>query len=447
MNLRALSVDWPLEHPTLVEQGFCDRSSFSSYDAVFIDPLLVSRLWTADLAPTGDGLRRTDPGRDRGFGRTLSGWMRRRRDETGDLLTLGGGTMVCRMHPRGEPLDIVVPGTPAERVDRYSWLPTVSLVDRHHQFSFPSNGRFHPRHGDDVVFEGSGSPFEEYLRACEGRIRYTAVYQDLLSTPVDRFATILARNRVGDILALEIPFDEGRLVLVPSVEGVSPTREATLLLEAVAASAPRPAFSSAPDWLPAYAMPGEDQLVDELTGLTERRDALTAKVEEITAKLEEKTQIKHLLYARGRTLFGGAVKEAFLQLGFDVEDQGETLRLSSDEGTALTAMEASDSAKVGVQAYRRLHRAVDRSVLDGDDPVKGILVVSGSRELDPKRRPTQFLPEVLRGCRAHGYCLVTSYQLFKLVQRAREDRSKKGLGVLRRTLLECDGELRDAGEA
>ena len=99
------------------------------------------------------------------------------------------------------------------------------------------------------MFADSGSPFEEYLRSFAGHIVYSAIYEDLLATPLERFATVLARNRVGDVLAIEIPFEEGRLVLVPPLRGVSPSREATVLLQAVEQAAFRPAYAATPDWL------------------------------------------------------------------------------------------------------------------------------------------------------------------------------------------------------
>ncbi|MGB2982274.1 MAG: hypothetical protein WBC63_00245 [Candidatus Bipolaricaulia bacterium] len=443
MQIRSLTLDWPLDAPNLHRDSFFGRPSLSAFDLVFIDPVSVSRHWTEDIAPEADGFRRTNPERDRGFGRTLAAWMTRRRTEAGDLLKRGGGILVCRLRTRGESLEIVGSESPGERIDRYGWLPSISLVDRHHQFSFPSNGRFVPRHGEDVVLADTGHPFEEYLRQFAGHIVYDAVYQDLMSTPIDRFATVLARNRVGDVLAVSVPFDEGRLILVPPIEGVSPLREATVLHEAASQLAVRPGFVAPPDWLPGYPLPGEEGLVDELASLTERRDTLAKKIEEITEKLDEKTGTKRILYTKGRFSFLPAVADSFRALGFTVEPMDGGFRLTSDEGDALVVAEASEEAKVGVTAYRRLRDIVDRSVTDGDPHHKGILVVSGSRELDPKRRPTQFSAEVLRGCSGQGFCLVSSYQLHKLVQASSEDRSKKSLAALRRGLLECDGELRD----
>ncbi len=446
MNERYLAVDWELDHASIDREGFFDRSSFSAFDAVFVDPLALPRHWMDGTAPGPDGARRTDPDKDRGFGRTMVGWMAKRREEADDLLRRRGGLLVSRLHPRGETLEIVSPGSPPERVDRYAWLPHVTLVDRQHQFAFPSNGRFVARRGQDVIVEHSGSPFEEYLRAFGERISYDAVYQDLLSTPLDRFAMVLARNRVGDAVAIEIPVDEGRLVLLPSVEGVSPSREADVLIEA-ARAASRATFVAEPDWLPAYALPGEEALADEVVGLVERRDALQAKVEEVQGKLEDKTRCKRMLYGKGRVLFGRAVADALGELGFEVESRGEVWRLACEEGNALVAMEASEDARIGLAAYRRLHREMDLAITEGEDPMKGIVVVSGSRELDPKRRPTQFSAEVLRGCEAHGYCLLSSYQLYKMLLRAVAEKNKKTLAGLRRLLLETDGELREAGES
>jgi hypothetical protein len=445
METRSLAIDWNLDHPSIRQDGFYGRCSLSAFDAVFLDPNAVSYAWSRDVPPEGDGIRRTDPQRDRGFGRTLTAWMDRRRAEADDLLKVGGGLLVCRLRTRGEPLELTGGDAPRERVDRYSWLPSTSMVDRHHQLTFPANGRILARHGEDVAFEGTGNPFEEYLRRFEGHIVYDAVYQDLLSTPIERFATILARNRVGDVIAIEIPFDEGRLVLVPPIEGVPPAREAIALLEAIRQATVRSAFLSPPDWLPAYSLPGEDALADEQTALTERRDALDQKLDEVSGKLEEKTRHKPILYAKGRFTFVHAVSDAFQVLGFDVEDANRVLYLRSAEGNAIVVAEASEEAKIGLPAFHRLRDAVDRAITDDEEHYSGVLVVSGSRELDPKRRPTQFSAAALRGCQARGFCLLTSYQLFKLVQQAHVDRGKNALASIRRRLLECDGEFRESG--
>jgi len=442
MGIELLSVDWRLDHPDIRREDFFGRTSFSSHDVVFVDPLAISRRWTKDVAPGGDGVRRTDPNHDRGFGRTLSAWMTQRRIEAEDLLKRGGGVLVCRLRTRGEPLELLG-DAPADRVDRYDWLPSVSLVDKQHQLSFPSNGRFVPRRGRDVVLPESGSPFEDYLARFRDHVVYDAVYQDMLSTPIDRFATVLARNRVGDPLALEIPFDEGRLVLVPPLEGVSPTEEANALLDAIERSAHRPAFVADPDWLPGYPLPGEEALADELVGLEERHRTLGAKIDEVSAKLREATKPKAMLYTRGRFAFLPAVADAFAALDFEVERdvQRDVLALRSDDGDALVVAAAADGEQVGLPAYRRLLDAVDRTITDGAGHHKGILVVSGSRSLDPKRRSTEFSQAVLRGCQSQGFCLVTAYRLFKLVAEALEDR-KADRAELRRRLLECDGEFR-----
>lgn len=444
MGTRFLSIDWRLSHPEVREEAFFEGPSFSSVDALFIDPKRISDHWVYDVPLERDGMRRTYTDSDRGFGRTLSRLMTKRRVEATDLLYKAGGIIVCCLRPRGESLEVTAQGAPGERIDRYSWLPPVSLVDRHHQLNFPANSRFLPRRGEDVVLQGTGDPFEEYLREFDGRIVYQAVYQDLLETPIDRFATVLARNKIGDIVALAIPFDEGRLVLFPPLEGVSPTREAATLVKAVSAAVLRPAFSPEPDWLPAYPLPGEDALRDELVSLIDRREKLDRKVKEISSRLEEATKYKRILYTKGRFALLPAVADSFHALGFQLEESNYDLLLRCDEGDAIGVVAASEHAAIGLEPYRCLLDWVDRARTEGEGPNKGILVVSGSRELDPKRRPTQFTPELLRGCKSQGFCLLTTYELYKLVRQALEEREKKALAALRRALLECEGEFRGA---
>ncbi|HDS29099.1 MAG TPA: hypothetical protein ENN96_01300, partial [Candidatus Acetothermia bacterium] len=359
METRFLSVDWALPHPEIHRETFFGRSSFCAYDAVLIDPEPVSRHWVQDVGVSPDGTRRVDGNRDHGLGRTLLAWMSKRRLETEDLLKLGGGIVVCRLRPRGEPLVVAMGDGPGEQIDRYSWLPSLSLADRHHQLVFPSNGRFVPRRGRDVVLQDGDSPFLEYMERLTGHFVYEAVYQDLLSTPLERFARVLARNKVGDVIAVELPFEEGRLVLIPPTEGISPTQEAAVLQEAIEAMCDRPVFAAEPDWLPSYPLPGEDALRDELERLQSRHRALEEKLVELRAQWETRTRYKRMLYAKGRFSFLPSVADGFRALGFDVQVEEETLLLRAEEGDAMVVAAASDGPKVDITAYRRLLQQVD----------------------------------------------------------------------------------------
>ena len=188
------AVNWQLEHPEIRNTDFFEGSSFSAVDSLFIDPGPISDRWTYDVPVGKDGVRRTYMDSDRGFGRVVTKIIHQRRTEAADLLYKAGGLIVSRLHPRGEALEVVSTGGVAERIDRFSWLPSVSLVDKQHQLNFPSNGRFVPRRGNDIVFEGTDSPFEEYLHQFRGRLSYRAVYQDILSTPIS------AERRIGSSL-------------------------------------------------------------------------------------------------------------------------------------------------------------------------------------------------------------------------------------------------------
>jgi len=436
-----ISSDWKLEHAFIKQEDFSTSQSFSSVNAVFIDPKPIYDYWIQGVAPEKDGWRRTYTDRDRGFGQTLSHLMQKRRGETADLLYKTGGILVCRLWPRGEALQVVNQGGLEEHIDRYSWLPAVSLVDRHHQLSFPANSRFLCRTGEDVVLAGTGNPFEDYLRRFEGKIIYRAVYRDLLSTPIDRFAQVLAYNKAGDILALQIPFDEGRLILIPPIEGVSPTSEASALLEAISAMDFRPSFSPEPDWLPAYSLPGEDELRDELSSLVNRGNKLTNKIEELSTQLDATAKYKRILYTKGRFALLPVVREAFRTLGFQVGESKYDLLLESEQGDAIGIVSASEQAKIGLDSYQHLLGWVDSARTKGEGPSKGILIVSGSRELDPRRRPTQFTPEVLRGCQSQGFCLLSTYELFKLVRKALAEKDKASQANSRQMLLECVGQF------
>lgn len=103
---RFLAVGWRLHHPEIQEEDFFEGLSFASVDALFIDPASFSERWAYEVPLEKDGIRRTYTGSDRGFGRTLSRLMAKRRAEAADLLSKRGGILVCRLRPRGEPLEV-----------------------------------------------------------------------------------------------------------------------------------------------------------------------------------------------------------------------------------------------------------------------------------------------------------------------------------------------------
>ena len=433
---RLLAVEWMLAHEGLAREGFFDSPSFSSVDAVLIDPLSIASHW-ATVGIDGSGDRRTHRGHDLGLGRAVSSVMARRRREASDLLLKAGGTLVCRLRPRGRPLHILSDDGPSERIDRYSWLPSVSHVDRQYHLSFPANSRFVPRRGTDIHLAGTDSPFEEFLKRVAGNLEYEAVCQDLLETPIEHFATVLARNRIGDVIAVEIPYGEGRLVLVPPTRGVSPASEATALVEALMKVGTRSGFEGAPDWISSYETTGEPALRDELTSLTNRRDKLNAKIEETQKRYNTTTLMKRLLFAQSQAALRQAGEDACRALGFELETTPDGLIIRSPEGTARMMFAASDSA-VDIQPYRRLLKFIDRARTENTDPKKGILVVNGFRHLDPRQRSTEFTEPVRRGCKSQGFCLMTSYDLFRLAIQD-GDSDGRAAAALRKKILETDG--------
>ncbi|MCI2425811.1 hypothetical protein LM597_00040 [Candidatus Acetothermia bacterium] len=446
MGRKFLAVDWQLEHSEFESSNFTDAPSFAGYDALFIDPSGICNLWIYDVPCEKDGVRRTYVENDRGFGKVISRLIERRRLEIDDLLRKAGGIVVCRLLPRSEPLEVMSNSGRLVRLNRGSIFPSISLTKRNQHFVFPSNVRFLPRCGRDVFVEKLHHPFIDYLRTFADKFIYQAVFKDLMSTSIEEFVTVLARNKVGDIIALSIPFDEGRLILIPPTHGIPSRHESEVLLTAIAEATERPLFAPAPDWLPAYPVPGEDGLQDELASLTERIDKLSAKKAEVAQQLDQFLVYKRILYTKGRFSLFSAVRQSFRVLGFEVPQPEEyeddwDLLLRAAEGDAIGVIVATESTPVGLEDYRRLRRQVDDALVESAHRYKGILVVNAEREKDPKRRETQFSPDVLRGCQVQRFCIISTYQLYKIVKEILTDRDETRAAHWRKTILETDGEL------
>ena len=91
--------------------------------------------------------------------------------------------------------------------------------------------------------------------------------------------------------------------------------------------------------------------------------------------------------------------------------------------------------QIGVGKYRQLRDYVDDDHTETGDLKKGILVGNGFMASQPAERGDQFSVGAIRGAGQQGFCLLSTTELFKLVQRALETPSDDIKSELRAQLL------------
>jgi hypothetical protein len=406
-------VGWDVEGMGVVRADLPQAESLAGFDAVLIDPEPLSDLWRGHALLEGDGVWRLYPERDLGLSRALERLFLLRRGEVEGLL-FQGGVMAVRVRPPGEGVEIVPPGGPPRRMDRYSFLPHVSLVSGPHHLSFPQGIRFLPRRGRDMV-DLEAHPINPYLLGLR-EWGYEAVISSSLGTPLSAFGPVLARDRVGDAVAWDLPVGNGRILFLPSFPGAEPAKVLELLLPALAALVDAPLAAGAPEWLSHYLLPGEEEMGGEREALERERERLSRREEALAAAQAGYDALRGLLFPRGVRGLKSATQAALERLGFSVTtlaDDPRALLAHSPEGEVLVRVALSLSGPVGPEEHRALWLTLDRLRAKEGHAPHGVLVVVAEPRLDPRRRGTESTEALRQGCQHHGLGLVFGHDLFR----------------------------------
>ena len=413
--MRILSLDWDIEGAGIERASLHDADSLAGYEAVLIDPRGIPELWLPHVVPDRDGVRRIVPGYDQGLARALENLFSARRTELEGLLRAGGLALV-RLRAPGEPVEIAPPNAPPRRLDAYAFLPTISLVRERQYLSFPRGVRFLPRTGRDLQGLDLSHPLGGYLTQVR---RYEAVIVSPMGLPLEEFGQVLLRNRIGDVLAWEIRFGEGRLLFVPPTES-PPREEAERLLPAIFALLEEvPAESRYPAWLSRYTLPPEEELRRELDGVSAELAELERRRAELRERLRGFETLKGLLCPGGTKGLLRAGMRAFRLLGFEVaadDVDPQAFRAEAPEGRGLVRVAWSPAGPVALGPYRPLLLALDHLRLEMGEALHGVMLVAAETSLDPKRRGTRYTDALRRACEEHGISLVTGEELFEAVR-------------------------------
>ncbi len=440
--MRILALGWEIEGPGVVRAEFPTADSLASYDAVLIDPEPLPSLWLSHAVLEPDGVWRLHPGRDLGMSRALDNLVTARRGEIEDLLLRGGGVLAVRARPPGEGVEIT--GNPSRRMDRYAFLPRASLVSGPHHLGLPHGLRVLPRRGKDVVHLDVAHPLAPYLAAFLP-LGYEAVLASSLGAPLASFGRVLATNRVGDVVAWDLPIGTGRILFLPSFPGASPAEAGVALWPALAALLAAPLPAVLPDWLSGFALSGEEDLRQQEEALVRDREVLRRREEELQLAQRDFDVLRGLLAPRGTQGLVQSVRAALERLGFTCSPVGDapaTLLAASSDGDLLVRAALSLFAPVGPEEHRALLMDLDRLRAEEKREARGMLLALAEPRLDPRRRGPQWAEAVRRGCGDHRLVLASAYDLFRAVAGvvAGGDADR-----VRQSLLAAEGEWRWKG--
>ena len=442
MELKILSVDCPLVGKGIEDTSFYESLSFSDYDVVIIDPSNISDAWVSKIRAGNDGSLITYSDTDGGFSKYLVEIMNMRSQETLLLLNRTGGIVICFLRSNMKVLSYARSSISVEssHLSIYSWIPHHFIAKK--LVLSPYFG-LTMRFGKEIGEINRSHPFGQYFLALRDKIFFEAIIDDESALKV---STIIARNKVGNVIALEIPFGKGKFIFLPPFGETEVEKVSGVLVDCIRKSLQWTPPLLKPDWLKDYVLPGEQDLLKELERVDNELKKMDGEKEILLKRSQEFEWLKGLLHETGKYSLEPSVRKAFCVIGFDVKEPDEyeeDYDLFAIEGEISIIGEIEGSTKIiDVWKYRQLLDYVEDLRSKGKK-CKGVLIGNGLLEIDPSLRGEQFSGHAIEGCDRQKFCRMTTYELYKTVDAVLSNSKNQELkNLIKEKILSCDGEFK-----
>lgn len=168
-----------------------------------------------------------------------------------------------------------------------------------------------------------------------------------------------------------------------------------------------------PEWAEEYRLPGETDARERVLKANKRVARGQQELDRSERDLALHEQRKILVTGTGAAL-EALVEEAFVALGFDVEEgrPGRSDRIARSDGQTAVLEIKGLSKSAGERDAAQLEKWVNEHYLEYDEKVKGILVVNGWRGKPLEQRPKPVFPDqMLKYSESRGHCLISGLQL------------------------------------
>jgi len=377
---------------TSTADNLCETSTLFDFDAIVVDP---DATWPQKLRSLfGQELRIEVNGRD--FGK-LNSPVASKRNEARHLLQKGG-MIVCLMRPVAR-ASYTTGGPPWEQitnfVSSYDWIP-VSDLDR-------------------WIIAGPGvrmkriksSPFDDYLGAKE--IVWYAYVAERAYSSIS--FDIIATNDADLAVAAQLKVGAGSVYLLP---WTTHEKIAEILLSCIGKAFKIRVERPPPEWMKDLRVPREEELMENLQGLRQQLETLTSKEKAVVGKLERCTSIKKLLYEQGDPLHD-AVKDAFTELGFKVEREGDKDLVAINTKSRVIFEVTGSEGIIDIDKFRQLLEYVQTEEKETGSAPKSILVGNQQINVPPDKREPAFTERAIAQSKVFGTCLLPTIELYRAV--------------------------------
>jgi hypothetical protein len=398
MRINILNVGRALTHSLIENGNLFGGRAFCDYDALILDSLMINAQVKELKSSDQVGI-----------------FQNRRKAEIERLLSVNGGLVICFLTDKNANLCSLLPIKDFPYVAHQPGGRAIQTA-----FNFPNDFQITERIGKNIQFVLRSHPFRQFFDAFQGDIQYESIIKNIppLGGAVNQ--KIIAQSKVNDVIALDFPLLKGNIIFLPLPQKYDGDKIGSVLVNCIRNTLSFESVSVSPAWLSNYSLPSENihqPKIDEIDGqlklLSEQKEAFLKEQEEIK-------HFKKLLYETGKHQLEPIVRKAFRMIGFNVLEPDEyegqhDLSMSANGQTVIGEIEGTTNQQVDVGKYRQLLDYVQDMIVKGQT-VKGILVGNAKINEPPETRGEQFTTAAIQGCNSQGYCRITTYALYKIVE-------------------------------
>lgn len=446
MKLRILSVGcgW-FEKGGIKNYFFDDAPSFSDYDAVVIDPNSISSLLLKKAKESSDGSLYTQLQSDGGFGNGLIKLMNKRIREFEILMENIGGLIIYFtreiskiLNIREEERSITGYGGSWKTVRKmhiYSWLPP-ELFEQIY---------FRPSQGETVSEMKRTHSLFNYFDAFKNEISYRVIIDAGRVTP-----NIIAKNKAKEIISAEFSFKNGKIIFLPPLKNPNkdPKKLAGVLTSCIRKSLEWAPALIEPPWIDKYKLPNEEKVEEARKEVEGKKEKIKKEEDKLLERKNEIEMYKSLLYAQGKYVLEPSARKAFELIGFNVipeEKYEEKYDLYIEEDNIIIIGEIEGSKnQIDVTKFRQLRHYVESEEdKTNKKDIKGLLIGNGLIDKEPEKRGEQFTEHAIKGCKRQNFCRITTFELFKAVERILQNPEDKNLkNSIKEKIINCNSEFK-----
>jgi len=423
--LNIITIDYFLKADNVTNIDIDGEQTLLDADIVIVNPDNFPQLWGDYLKTNRDGKKIVyPPDSDR-----VSSIFAYRKKEIQTLLEKGKIIIVFAC-PRY--VDHAVSNNQNTYVSNYDFLPFRMTNLK----SGKSTGK------NPIILKDNQNLFTPYFKAFKDELSYSA-YLDIDSDEKIYFLVNNSNKPVG----FTYGWEKGLIAFLPAPTYQSDNKKLIgVIVESTRRFFTKHETTPPPGWTNDYALWGETEINEKINALQSELLKRKEDISIIEGQKEQITKFKSLLFEQGPDL-ENIVIESFRLLGFKaenrkVDDLEHDIVFESEEGKGIAELEGKDNDAIHISKMDQLNRAVDEDFELTGSYSQGVLIGNHYRFTKPELRKEPFTEKVLIVAKKKNFGLLTTFEIYKAVQKVLEDPCNETLKKsYREKILKTEGQI------